>query len=147
MGILEQELTAYDVLYKVMKKYSGFCAATEWPYVESETNERVRAGEGFKLLWDVIIRNLTNLTISTNPSPVLTGDLTITLIETPETVKSKIQQLKSYNFLHGYYLLIVINFEESLEVRWFESKAEAAKKRKWLYDNVEFLFFCKIIKV
>ena len=144
MGITESNLTAYDVLHKVMKKYSGFCAATEWPYEDPKTNERIKAGEGFKLLWGVITRNLVNLTILTDPIPTITGDLTINSVE---TVESKIQRLKSYAFPHGYYLLIVFDFEDSIEVVWVGTKVEAVEKRRWLYDNVELLFFCKIIKV
>ncbi|WP_324823596.1 hypothetical protein [Sinanaerobacter sp. ZZT-01] len=144
MGITEPNLTAYDVLYKVMKKYSGWWVAFELPFAYPETMERVKSGESFKRYWDIVLRLVTNLIISTDPIPLITCGLTNKGIETEE---SKIQRLKSCAFPKGYYLLTVIDFEECMEVRWFETKSEAIEKKKWLYKNEEMLFFCKVVKI
>lgn len=144
MGITEPNLTAYDVLYKVMKKYSGWWVAFELPFAYPETMERVKSGESFKQYWDIVLRLVTNLTITTDPTLLITGGLSNKGIE---TIESKIQRLKSCIFPHGYCVFTVIDFEEYIEVRWFETKAEAMEKRKWYYKNEEMLFFCKVVKI
>lgn len=144
MGITESELTAYDVLYKVMKKYSGWGVGFEQPFAYPETMERVKTGEYFKQYWNTVLRLFTNLTITTDPILLITGGL---LNKDTETVESKIQRLKSYVFPQGYYVFAVIDFEEYVEVRWFETKSEAIEKEKWLYKNEEMLFFCKVVKI
>ncbi len=144
MGITESELTAYDVLYKVMKKYSGWWVAFELPFAYPETMERVKSGESFKRYWNIVLRLITNLIISTDPIPLITCGLTN---KSTETEESKIQRLKSGTFPKGYYLLTVIDFEEYVEVRWFETKSEAIEKKKRLYKNEEMLFFCKVVKI
>lgn len=144
MGILEQELTAYDVLYRVMQKYSGWGVGFEQPFAYPETMDRVKTGEYFKQYWGTVLRLITDLIISTDPTPLITCGLTNKGTETEE---SKIQRLKSCTFPKGFYLLTVVDFEEYIEVRWFETKAEAVEKRKRYYKNEEMLFFCKVVKI